>query len=254
MSKDFEEKLDAKGEEIKNSTTEALTKLGLQEFQLKESVGDLQQTFGVLKTKFEESSDHTEKALKTSKKKLATIERKLGKIETNQKDLPKLKRNLKAVEAVEKDLKKIQGVLENKDAIPKPYLSSTDDIKLLKDKVLTQSTIQRLKSNSINKVEDLLTRSPVELALTNAISETEAKNLQSVIQLLMIPGLQHKDAMLLLKSGVNSKQELAIQDMFTLGSRVSKVADLYEEVGKIEEDDKPTFEKVASWIKLARES
>jgi len=252
LSKDFEEKLDAKSEEIKSSTDEALTKLGLREFQLKESMKALQKKLGELDNKLKNSVDNHEKTFGTMQKKLVNIEHKIDKIQTVQKDLIGLKKKLNTVKSIGKNLESIQEIVEKLDSVPKPYLTSTNEIKALEGKLLKRGTVRQLKLSGVEKIEDLLLKSPVEIALTKTMTENEAKSLQSVIRLLMIPGIQHEDAVLLLKSGVNSKQELALQDTFSLGARISKVAELYIEEGKIKETEKPTLEKVASWIKWAK--
>ncbi len=254
LGKDFDDKLEAKSEDIKQSTDEALAKLGLQEFQVKENMKELQKTLGEFDTKFAESASSNEKILKRTQKKLMDIELRISKIQAAQKDLPKIEKKIETVEAVQKDVKEIQGIVKKLNSIPEPNLTSTDDIKVLEGKVMKRGTVQKLKTNGIRKVEDLLLKSPLEIGITKAMSESEAKSLQSVMQLMMIPGIQHEDAMLLLKSGVGSKQELALQDEFTLGGKVSKVADLYSKEGKIKEKDKPTLEEIASWIKLAKAS
>ncbi|MCK4478534.1 DUF4332 domain-containing protein [Candidatus Bathyarchaeota archaeon] len=252
LSKDFEEQLDVKCEEIKNSTDEALTKLGLREFQLKESMKVLHKKFGELNNKLKKSMETHEKILKTTQKKLLGMEHKISKIQTSQKELPKLKKKLQAIEAVEEELKNIQEIMTKFNSIPEPCLKSTDGISVLEGKVLKRGTVRQLKLNGIEKIEDLLLKSPVEIALTKTMTEGEAKNLQSIIQLLMVPRVQHEDAVLLLKSGVNSKQELALQDTFSLGARVAKTAELYVKDGKIKEDEKPTLEEIALWIRLAK--
>lgn len=252
LSREFEEKLDAKSEDIKNSTNTALTKLGLREFQLKESMKTLEQKLAESNDKLKETVESYEKILKTAQKKLGKIERKMSKIETGQKELPKLKKRLHALKTVRKDLQSLQKTVAKVNSVPEPYVTSTDEIKVLEGKMLKKGTVRRLKSRGIKTIEDLLLKNPVEIAMTKAMSESEAKSLQSAIQLLMIPGIQHEDAALLLKSGVNSKQELALQDAFNLGARVSKVAELYLEEGKIKEDEKPTLEEIASWIRLAK--
>ncbi len=252
LSIEFEEKLDAKSEEIKSSTNTALTKLGLREFQLKESMKTLEQKLTESSDKLKETMESYEKILKTAQKKLVKIERRISKIETAQKELPKVKRKLQALKTVGKDLKSLQETMAKVNSVPEPYVNSTNEIKVLEGKMLRKGTIRRLKSSGIETIEDLLLKNPVEIAMTKAMSESEAKSLQSAIQLLMIPGIQHEDAALLLKSGVNSKQELALQDAFNLGARVSKVAELYLEEGKIKEDEKPTLEKIGSWIRLAK--
>jgi BMFP domain-containing protein YqiC len=252
LSKDLEQKLDAKGEEIKDSTDEALTKLGLREFQLKEGMKAVETKLGKLDVKLQEGLATQKKVSQAARRKLAALERKINKIQTTQKDLPTFKRQLEVVGTMEKDLKTIQGRIERIDSIPEPHLSSTDDLRVLEGKVLKRETVQQLKQNGVTKIADVLLKSPVEIAMTKTMSESEAQNLQSVIQMMMIPGIQHDEAVLLLKSGVNSKQELALQDTVSLVSRVARTADLYIDEGKIQETQKPSFEDVASWIRWAK--
>jgi hypothetical protein len=251
LTRDFEEKLEVKNEELMNSTDEALTKLGLRGFQLKGTMQDLQNKVEKIETRLKESDEKHEKILDTSQKKLVDMERKLESIQTVRNELSGLKKKLHVLAGVERDLKVIQGIVEKSDSA-KPYLRSTEDICILEGKILKPGTVNQLKQNGIEKIEDLLLKSPVEIGLTKVMSENEAKSLHCVLQFLMIPGIQHKDAVLLLKSGVNSRQELALQEALNLGARVSKTAELYVKEGKIKETEKPTLEEIASWIKLAK--
>ena len=252
LSRDFEEKLEVKNEELMNSTDEALTKLGLRGFQLKETIQTLQNNVEKMETRLKESEEKHEKILDTSQKKLVNMERKLDGIQTIPNELSGLKKRLQILEGVERNLKVIQGIVEKSDSVSKPYLSSTEDICILEGKILKPGTVNQLKLNGIEKVEDLLLKSPVEIGLTKVMSENEAKSLHGVLQFLMIPGIKHKDAVLLLKSGVNSRQELALQDALSLGARVSKTAELYVKEGKIKESEKPTLEEISSWIRWAK--
>lgn len=252
LSRDFEEKLHVKSEEIKSSTDEAITKLGLREYQLKETLQALQKKLEELEIKLKESMAGHGKILEATQKKLMEMEYKIDKGQVINKELPVLRKKLQAIETVEKDLKSIQEIVSKLDLCPKPYITSTADLSVLGGKILKPNTVEQLKQSGMVRVEDLILKSPVEIALTNAMSENEAKSLQSVIQLLMVPGIHHEDAVLLLKSGVNSKQELALQDTFSLGARVAKTAELYVQEGKITENERPTLEEIASWIKLAK--
>jgi len=244
LGKDFEEKFAKKCEEIKDLTNDSLMKLGLNGFQLKENLKDMQE-------RLEELETHG-KILQETKGRLAKIEHKMSVIDATRKDLSSLKKKLQAIKNVQKDLKNIQGIVAKLDFIPRSYLTSSDEMKILEGKILESSTVRKLELNDIRKIEDFLLKNPVEIAVTEAMSESEAKSLQSIIQLLMIPGIQHEDAVLLLKSGVNSKQELAVQDTFSLGARIAKTAELYIKEGKIEDNEKPTLEEIAAWIRLAK--
>ncbi|MCK4933332.1 DUF4332 domain-containing protein [Candidatus Bathyarchaeota archaeon] len=252
LSKDFEAKLEEKSQEIKSSTKETLAKLGLREFQLREGMKSLQKNVGELSEGLQKRIESQKKILEKAQKKLVEIERKTDKTLAGQRDIPKLKKKLQVLETVEKDLKKLQGVIEKVNSVPETYLTSTGNIDALGGKILKRGTVRRLKKNGFEKIEDLLLASPLEIAHTKAVSESEAKGLQSILQLLMVPGVQHEDAVLLLESGVNSKEELALQNTFSLGSRIVKTTELYIEEGKIKEEDKPSLEEIASWIKWAR--
>lgn len=249
LGKDFEVKLDEKSQEIKNSMNETLTKLGLREFQLREGMKALQENIGELSKELAKELESHKKILKATNKKLVEIGHKTL---TVQKDIPKLNKKLNALETVEKDLRIIQEVIEKANSVPEPYLSSTEKIEILEGAILKKGTVRRLRKSGFKKVEDLLLASPLEISHTKAVSESEAKGLQSILQLLMIPGVQHEDAALLLESGVNSKEELALQNPFSLGARMVKTTELYTKEGKIKEEDKPSLEEIASWVKWAR--
>jgi len=249
LGKDFEVKLDEKSQEIKNSTNETLTKLGLGEFQLREGMKSLQKNTGELSKELTKELESHKKILKATHKKLVEIGQKTL---TAQKDIPKLNKKLNVLETVEKDLKIIQEVIEKANSVPEPHLSSTEKIEILEGAILKKGTVRRLRKSGFKKVEDLLLASPLEISHTKAVSESEAKGLQSILQLLMIPGVQHEDAVLLLESGVNSKEELALQNPFSLGARMVKTIELYIKEGKIKEEDKPSLEEIASWVKWAR--
>lgn len=251
LGKDIEERLDEESREIKDTTDRALTKLGLREFRLKESMKAFQERFEEFSNRMGEKLENQEKDLETARKKWTGIENKIDRLQTAQKELSNLRR-LQVIETVEKDLKGIKGIIEKFDSVPEPYLTSTDKIEALEGSVLKGETVLGLKSKGIEKIEDLLLRNPVEIGMTRIMSESEAKSLQSIIQLLMVPGVQREDAMLLLKSGVNSRQELALQDPFSLGAKISKTAELCVNEGKFNEEEKPSLEKIASWIKWAK--
>ena len=252
LSKSFEEKLDQKCEEIQESTDQAIGKLGLREFQLGEDMKNLQKQTEDVRRRLETGLDKCEKNLNSAQQKLAKIAQKTDGIEKSQKQLSELKKKLQSTASVDSSLKDIHRKIGEINSTPKPYLASTDRIQLLEGKILKKDTVRRLKTVGFSKIEDLLLKSPMEIVLTEAMSENEAKNLQSILQLLMVPGVGHEDAMLLLKSGVNSKQELGLQDTFSLGARISKVAEHYLDEGKIKESEKPSLEEIASWIKWAK--
>lgn len=252
LSKDIEAKLVEESQEIKNSTSETLTKLGLREFQLKEGMKFLQKEMRELHKELEKGMENSKKVLDASQKKLIVIEKQTEKALFAQKDIPKLNKKLGSLETVEKDLKTLQEEIEKANSTPISYISSMDKIDALEGKILKKATIRKLNTGGFKKIEDLLLANSLEIAHTKAMSENEAKNLQSILQLLMVPGVKHEDAVLLLESGVNSKEELALQNTFSLGAKVMRITEPYILEGKIKEEEKPSLEEIASWIKWAK--
>lgn len=252
LMEDLEGKLEADREDIKSTTEGSLAKLGLREFQTKDGIKNLQRRFEEKWIELEQTLKTHGKHLGATNKKLVHIERKVDQLKTAQRNLPKLEKKLATLKTVQDSLTGIKGVMQKIDSVPKPYVHSADKIERLKGSLLKQDTVQQLDQEGVKKVEDLLLKSPMEIAMTKAMSEAEAKDLQGIVQLLMVPGIQLDDAVLLLKSGINSKQELAMQESFNLGARISKTAEMYIREGKIRKREKPTLEEVDSWIRCAR--
>ncbi|UCG37260.1 MAG: DUF4332 domain-containing protein [Candidatus Bathyarchaeota archaeon] len=252
LQEDFGKRLDAKCEEIMNSTDEAFARFGFRGFQQKDNLETLHGKIAKLEGEIEKSNKSNSQLLKGVQKTLTKMQSTISKVQTLERKLAGLQKGLKKIENVGDELSRTQQALAKSGSYPKPYVTSTDSLSALQGKLLKASTVAQLKKSGIEKIEDLLLKSPLEISVTDTMSESEATNLQSLVQLLMVPGIQHQDAVILLKSGVNSKQDLALQDTFNLGSKVARTAELYVKEGKISEDEKPTLEEISSWIQLAR--
>lgn len=252
LNQDFEDRLDEKCREISSSTRETLTKLGLKEFRIKQGFKTLQKKAETLESEFRKNLADDIKNFELVNKRLSTIRKKIEELQKSHEELTILKKKAVVIKDIDENLQHVRRILEKVGSAPEPYLSSIYKLEVLEGRLLKKGTVKQLRSSGIITLEDLLLKSPLEIASTKAMSENEAKELHSIVQLLMIPGIRYEDAVLLLKSGVNSKNELALQDVLSLGARVSKTADVYVEEGIITKGERPTLEEVASWIRWAK--
>jgi predicted RecB family nuclease len=68
----------------------------------------------------------------------------------------------------------------------------------------------------------------------------------------MVPGVDENDAELLLEAGVNSRRELAAQDLVSLSRKIGEITKAHIEEKNMSEDEKPTIEEISSWIRMAK--
>lgn len=133
---------------------------------------------------------------------------------------------------------------------PKPKLrctSSTEEVKGIGSKLA-----EELKAMGITNVGELLLTDPKSIGARTRATPEMAARLQSRTQLLMIPGVEEFDAEMLMDSGIASKTDLAAKDPVDLGRNLHIIARRYIEEGKIAENERPTVEEIATWIKLAK--
>ncbi|MGB9915100.1 MAG: DUF4332 domain-containing protein [Candidatus Bathyarchaeales archaeon] len=135
---------------------------------------------------------------------------------------------------------------------PKPQLSSQSSIEEVRG--IGESTGKDLRAIGITTVGDLVTADPALIAAKTGISEKTVEKLQGRAQLAMIPGIKEKDLLLLEEAGVTNRKELAAQDPFDLGKKISLIVKAYVAEGKMTEEDKPTVEAIDSWIRFAKTS
>jgi predicted RecB family nuclease len=108
-----------------------------------------------------------------------------------------------------------------------------------------------LKGLGITSVHEFLTTNPTLIGEKTRLSPETAQNLQTIAQLLMVPGITEADAEMLVDAGIKSRKELADQDLIQLSNRVSGIAKVYVNQGKIPKDESPTIEEISSWIRMA---
>lgn len=133
---------------------------------------------------------------------------------------------------------------------PKPQLSSQNSIEDVRG--IGESTGKDLRAIGITTVGDLVTSDPVLIAAKTGMSEKTVEKLQGRAQLAMVPGIKEKDLLLLEEAGVMNRKDLAAQDPFELGKKISLIVKAYVTEGKLAEEDKPTIEAIDSWIRFAK--
>lgn len=213
-------------------------------------------TFDVLEAKLENNEKKIERALDKDITKLSldqfmvsrdlksinrqikenqTIMEKIGKVwEAHEKAVNK---QAIALSILEKKLEKIESRI-----MPVPYLAAASDVKEITG--VGEKTAESLKAAGIGSVEDLIIEDPAIIAQKTNISESNIAKIQTIAELLMIPGINSKTVKLLQKAGVSSVEELARQNPIHLFKKITIIS------GKKEE--KPTLEELALHIRLAQ--
>lgn len=159
---------------------------------------------------------------------------------TSAKIVAALKKHKKELDGVEARLHKLEAILTPQP----PKLTSRNNPEEIRG--IGPRLGKELRSLGITNVGELLTANPDTVAeKAGNISSDKMMQWQTLAQLQMIPGISEKDADLLEEVGIRSRKELAGQDPVELRKKI-------EENGKISEDEKPTIEEVAAWIKLAK--
>jgi len=176
-----------------------------------------------------------EKAIKKARRDLITIIENRAK-ETEQR--AKLEEIKLGLEKLEEKLMPVQAKLNS--------LDNVEEIKGIGPRLG-----EELKGLGIISVREFLTADPMLIGEKTRLSLETAENLQTIAQLLMVPGITETDAEMLIDAGIKSRKELAEQDLIQLSSKVGEIAKIYANQGKITKDEYPTIEEIYSWIRMA---
>lgn len=175
---------------------------------------------------------------------ISAIEKKAD--ENGQKMYADLKKERAELEEIKVRLERIEGCMVPAQAELKS-LANPEDIK-----GIGPSLGKELRGLGINSVGDFLTANPVVIGEKTRVSQEMAENLQSIGQLMMVPGVDSNEAEMLLEAGIKSRKELANQDLIQLCRKVCEIAKIYVDQGKISKEEYPTIEEISSWIRMAR--
>jgi len=157
-----------------------------------------------------------------------------------------LKNQHSELEEIKLRLERIEGNMVPNQAKLKS-LANPEDIK-----GIGPSLGKELRGLGIASVGEFLTTDPTIIGEKTRVTQEMAENLQSMAQLMMIPGVDANDAELLIDAGIKSRRELADQDLIQLSRKVGEIAKIYVDQGKISKDEYPTIEEISSWIRMAR--
>jgi len=111
---------------------------------------------------------------------------------------------------------------------------------------------RELRTVGITNLAELITADPRTVAQEIRATRDTVRRLQTIAQLLMIPGVEESHAEMLEEAGIATRKDLASQDPIQLGQKVEAIARTYIEQGKLTASEKPTFEEIVTWIKQAK--
>jgi hypothetical protein len=191
----------------------------------------------------EKKTDETGEKLSADLKKQESV--MVGVKRLNEEGATALKKQQAELDDIKLRLERIEGNMVPTQAQLKS-VANPEDIK-----GIGPSLGKELRGLGINSVGEFLTTDPVIIGEKTRVSQEMAENLQSMGQLMMVPGVDSNDAEILIEAGVKSRKALADQDLIQLSRKVGEIAKIHVEQGKISKDEYPTIEEVSSWIKRA---
>lgn len=165
---------------------------------------------------------------------------------TNKKNATAVRRQMKEIAAIKLKVEKLEMELTQ----PKPRLTSQSQLRKVKG--IGTHLANELKGIGITSVGELILTDPLIIAEKTDASQKTVEKLQGRAQLMMVPGVKEKDVALLEELGVTTRRKLARQDPIELGKQMNGILKAYVEEGKISKAEKPTIEKLDSWIKSAK--
>jgi len=190
--------------------------------------------------------------------------------ETRKETLANLAEHAKALDNIERENTKLVGVIKKQteeltdvgkkvesvehtvNGTPKEKGELTSRTKLDKFKSVTPDLATKFNKAGIQDVSELLIADSVSIAEKVSEPAETVANLQAVAQLLMVPGIDEKQAKLLVRFGVTSRRELANQDPVHLYRGIVGIARTSVDEGKLPASKIPTIEDVSMWIRQAR--
>lgn len=221
---------------LADTREEMLSKLENNEKRMQETTDNLQKaTSEMMRTLVEcgESIQQMNKSIETMTK------------ETGKTLKSTMKKQTAQIEETRERVEKLEEML-----LPKPKLTSRNKPEDIKGVGPTLG--EELRNLGINTVADLITADPRTLAGETRASRDTIQHLQTIAQLLMIPGINENHAELLEEAGVTTRKQLATQEPLQLSQKLENITKTYVEEGKLEESEKPTIEEIVSWIRQAK--
>jgi len=148
------------------------------------------------------------------------------------------------------DIKKKIELIEASLIAPKAMLKSNNNVEDVKG--IGPNKTEDLNKIGIASVSDLIMADPKVVASALGSSDKTAEKLQGRAQLQMIPGIEEKDLLMLEELDITDRKSLSMQDPIELGKKMNAIFKINLADGKVLEADKPTIDKIESWVKYTR--
>lgn len=170
-------------------------------------------------------------------KQLGKVERTVKRVEqTNKKSATTVRKQMKEIANIKLKIEKLEEELDQ----PKPRLTSQSELREVKG--IGVNLENELKGIGIKSVGELILTDSLIIAEKTNASQKTVERLQGRAQLMMVPGINEKDIILLEDLGITTRRKLADQDPIELGKKMNGIS----------EAKKPTIEEIDSWIKSAK--
>jgi len=208
--------------------------------RLEENEKATDEAFRKMGINLEEARKETNNSLEKQRKVLQDVQKESKEnADLVQKQAAEVVSVRKRVERIEKALSPAKAKLSSK--------SKLEAVKGFKSRLA-----QELRNMDITTVGQFLTMDPAVIAEKTMEFPETVTNLQARAQLLMVPGIDAKDAELLVKVGITSRKELSNQDPVQLCRALVTIANAYVEQKKMSVSQVPSIDDVWSWIRLAK--
>jgi len=148
------------------------------------------------------------------------------------------------------DIKKKIELIEASLIAPKAMLKSNNNVEDVKG--IGPNKTEDLNKIGITSVSDLIMADPKVVASALGSSDKTAEKLQGRAQLQMIPGIEEKDLLMLEELDITDRKSLSSQDPIELGKKMNAIFKINLADGKVLEADKPTIDKIESWVKYTK--
>lgn len=148
------------------------------------------------------------------------------------------------------DIKKKIELIEASLIAPKAMLKSNNNVEDVKG--IGPNKTEDLSKIGITSVSDLIMADPKVVASALGSSDKTAEKLQGRAQLQMIPGIEEKDLLMLEELDITDRKSLSMQDPIELGKKMNAIFKINLADGKVLEADKPTIDKIESWVKYTK--
>jgi chromosome segregation ATPase len=183
----------------------------------------------------------------TVAKQLVEVETAMAQQEQRQKKTAKtITKQRTEIAGIQSKLEKLESELSK----PKPVLTSRSNVEQIKGIGPKRELV--LREMGIANVGDFIIADTKAVAEKMGTAEKNVEKLQKQAQLLMVPGLNETDILLLEEVNITDRKSLAEQDPIELSKKINGIFKANVEKGKVSEEDKPTIEEIDSWIKFVK--